>query len=118
MGMSGFHTFITDELFAGLGPVRIRRMFGPESFVRSDPLKFTSPDVAGWRRSRMPKAPPNGEPITVVPDWICEVLSLSTEAEDRGPKMDLYRRAIREMTGKDVAAVHVVFLSARRIVTV
>jgi Uma2 family endonuclease len=49
------------------------------------------PDLAGWHRDRY-QGPALG-PLTVIPDWICEVLSLSTEAEDRGPKMDLYRRA-------------------------
>ena len=30
-------------------------------------------------------------------------------------QMDLYRRAIKEMTGRPVAAVHLVFLRARHI---
>src|SRR5712692_2715228 len=37
------------------------------------------PDLAGWRRTRMPKLPPPREPfITLAPDWLCEVLSPST----------------------------------------
>jgi Uma2 family endonuclease len=53
------------------------------------------PDLAGWRRERMPDAvgaddaPPHHE---VAPDWVCEILSPSTEAADRGKKMRIYRR--------------------------
>ena len=32
------------------------------------------PDVVGWRRERAPQRP-TGTPITLLPDWICEVLS-------------------------------------------
>jgi hypothetical protein len=31
------------------------------------------PDVAGWRRGRMPELP-SEPPIAVVPDWGCEIL--------------------------------------------
>ena len=36
------------------------------------------PDIAGWRRERLP-ALPNDAYLTLAPDWICEVLSPSTE---------------------------------------
>jgi Uma2 family endonuclease len=49
------------------------------------------PDLAGWRRSRMP-AIPNSAFFTIVPDWVCEVVSASTEAIDRGEKMMIYAR--------------------------
>jgi Uma2 family endonuclease len=49
------------------------------------------PDIAGWRRERMPE-PPQGHKIQVVPDWICEVLSPSTKSTDREEKMPLYAR--------------------------
>lgn len=49
-----------------------------------------SPDVAGWRRERMPKPPSGGQPITVVPDWICEVLSPSTRNYDNITKKRFY----------------------------
>jgi hypothetical protein len=48
-----------------------------------------APDLAGWRLHRLPQ-PPEGAAITVPPDWVCEVLSPSTEAIDRGLKMPLY----------------------------
>jgi len=47
------------------------------------------PDLAGWRRERMSKHPPVHR-IEVVPDWVCEVLSPSTEGKDRKVKMPIY----------------------------
>lgn len=49
------------------------------------------PDIAGWRRERMP-TPPNTAAVTLPPDWICEVLSPRTEKIDRGDKTDIYAR--------------------------
>jgi Uma2 family endonuclease len=51
-----------------------------------------SPDLAGWRRERMP-VPPRDEPIRVVPDWVCEVLSVSNARYDRTRKFPFYARA-------------------------
>ena len=47
------------------------------------------PDLAGWRRGRMPEMP-SAAFIELEPDWVCEVPSPSTEAEDRADKMPLY----------------------------
>ncbi|MDD9966447.1 MAG: Uma2 family endonuclease [Myxococcales bacterium] len=47
------------------------------------------PDLAGWRRERLPN-PGEVRPIEAVPDWICEVLSPSTAARDRVVKRSLY----------------------------
>jgi Uma2 family endonuclease len=49
------------------------------------------PDVAGWRRERMPEVP-YVPAFTLAPDWVCEVLSPSTEALDRKGKMEAYAR--------------------------
>jgi Uma2 family endonuclease len=50
------------------------------------------PDLAAWRRERMPELP--AAPfIELAPDWVCEVLSPSTEAEDRADKMPIYANA-------------------------
>jgi Uma2 family endonuclease len=49
------------------------------------------PDLAGWRRERMPETP-DAAYITLAPDWICEVLSPSTETLDRGSKLRVYAR--------------------------
>ena len=47
------------------------------------------PDLAGWRRERMPKLPETAW-FECVPDWICEVISPSTGRTDRAVKMPLY----------------------------
>ncbi|MCE9670922.1 Uma2 family endonuclease [Myxococcus stipitatus] len=50
------------------------------------------PDLAAWRRERMPELP-DVVGVTLPPDWVCEVLSPSTESLDRGKKMERYARA-------------------------
>jgi Uma2 family endonuclease len=47
------------------------------------------PDLAGWRRSRLPRIPQDHR-FTAVPDWVCEILSPSTESKDREVKMPIY----------------------------
>jgi Uma2 family endonuclease len=47
------------------------------------------PDVAAWRRERLPVAPDTAF-LEVAPDWVCEVLSASTERRDRGVKTRIY----------------------------
>ncbi|MDX2087126.1 MAG: Uma2 family endonuclease [Kofleriaceae bacterium] len=49
------------------------------------------PDVAGWRRERMP-AMPSAPYATVAPNWLCEVLSPSTVRFDRVDKLGVYAR--------------------------
>lgn len=65
-------------------------IFEPELHFIVD-AEVDVPDLAGWRRERMPR-PPSGHRITVVPDWVCEVLSPSTESKDRQIKMPIYAR--------------------------
>jgi Uma2 family endonuclease len=50
------------------------------------------PDLAGWRRERMPALP--AEPFFALPpDWVCEVPSPSTERIDRSRKLRIYAEA-------------------------
>ena len=49
------------------------------------------PDLAGWRRERMPELP-HAPAITLAPDWLCEVVSPSTESVDRAVKMPIFAR--------------------------
>ncbi len=50
------------------------------------------PDIAGWRRERMPEIPVEKAYFTLAPDWVCEILSPSTEAIDRDDKLRIYAR--------------------------
>ncbi|MCA9516005.1 MAG: Uma2 family endonuclease [Myxococcales bacterium] len=50
------------------------------------------PDIAGWRRERMPEPPTDSHKWTIVPDWVCEVLSPSTQGRDYVVKLPLYRK--------------------------
>ncbi len=49
------------------------------------------PDVAGWRRERMPSVP-DVAAFTLAPDWVCEVISPRTASTDRTRKMPIYAR--------------------------
>src|SRR5678815_4781514 len=53
--------------------------------------KEISPDVAGWRRERMPELPVD-EPVRVVPDWVCEILSPTTRRHDLLRKRPYYAK--------------------------
>ena len=47
------------------------------------------PDIAGWRRERMPALPETAW-FEISPDWACEILSPSTARDDRMLKMPRY----------------------------
>lgn len=52
-----------------------------------------APDVAGWRAERLPEIDPTTDSdafISIAPDWVCEVISPSTERRDRTTKFRLY----------------------------
>ncbi|HCF57461.1 MAG TPA: hypothetical protein DFS52_05650 [Myxococcales bacterium] len=60
----------------------------PELHLGSDVLV---PDLAGWRRERLP-ALPDSPAFDLAPDWVCEVVSPSTSAIDRAVKSKIYAR--------------------------
>lgn len=49
------------------------------------------PDLAGWRRERMPKLPSTAA-FELAPDWICECVSPATARIDRARKLPIYAR--------------------------
>jgi Uma2 family endonuclease len=64
-------------------------LFEPELHLAPDVLV---PDLGGWRRERMPEMPVDLPYFVLAPDWVCEVLSPSTAALDRGRKLAVYAR--------------------------
>jgi len=91
------HSVVSLELGGQLwGPFRRGRggpggwwlSFEPELHFGDDVLV---PDLAGWRRSRLPSIPATAA-ISLAPDWICEVIAPSTERIDRVRKLPIYAR--------------------------
>lgn len=63
-------------------------LYEPELHLHAEVLV---PDLAGWRRERMPELP-DAAAFELAPDWVCEVLSKSTAAVDRADKIPIYLR--------------------------
>jgi Uma2 family endonuclease len=70
------------------GPGGWRILDEPELHLGRDVLV---PDLAGWRRTRMPALPDTAY-FSLAPDWICEVLSASSASLDRVKKLAIYAR--------------------------
>ena len=60
----------------------------PELHLGADILV---PDLAGWRRERMPEYPDTAY-VSLAPDWVCEVLSALTRRLDLHGKRPVYAR--------------------------
>ena len=60
----------------------------PELHIDDD---IVVPDLAGWRRERMPVYPQTAY-VTLAPDWVCEVPSESTRRHDLHEKRPIYAR--------------------------
>ena len=97
-------TEIHGPFHQGRGPGGWWILFEPELHCQNDVLV---PDIAGWRRERMPTLP-DAAFITTAPDWLCEILSPRTEQIDRARKMRIYAR-------EQVQCVWLVEPNARRI---
>lgn len=90
------HQFTSGALLGDLRDPFGRGRGGPggwwilaEPGVELPSSKELSPDVAGWRRERLPSLPRTGA-ITIAPDWVCEVLSPRTRAYDLVIKRRFY----------------------------
>jgi Uma2 family endonuclease len=92
------HAAAASVLGAELGPPFHRGRGGPGGWIILDEPELhlgrdiLVPDLAGWRRTTMPAIEGDAH-FTVRPDWVCEVLSPSTERFDRSEKIALYARA-------------------------
>jgi Uma2 family endonuclease len=95
------HQGVTSELGADL-VTTVGRRGPPDGWVilhepevhlgDADFVDIVVPDLAGWRRTRLPARPPTAF-IALAPDWVCEVLSPATELRDRTTKLSIYARA-------------------------
>lgn len=94
------HISSASVLGMGLGPYHGRRGRDPDrpgGWWILDELELhlgrdvVVPDLAAWRRERMPTLPSEAY-FTLVPDWVCEVVSPSTENLDRVRKKVIYAR--------------------------
>lgn len=91
------HALAASELGGDLGQKFGRGRGGPGGWILlyEPELHFGEdilvPDLAAWRRERMPELP-RSPFLTTSPDWVCEVLSPSTSKLDRGPKREVYAR--------------------------
>lgn len=91
------HALASSALGEELGPPFKRARGGPGGWVILDEPELhlggdiVVPDLAGWRRERMPEAPDTAS-IALSPDWACEVLSPSTAAIDKTDKAEIYAR--------------------------
>jgi Uma2 family endonuclease len=92
------HNWFQTRLFSQLNDYKNRQAASePKWIILSEP-KVLYPkmqngfihDLAGWRSDRMPKLP-DTQIITLVPDWVCEVLS-SNVKNDRGTKMQVLHK--------------------------
>lgn len=93
------HARAASVLGAELGGPFDRGRGGPGGWILLDEPELhlgphvIVPDLAGWRRARMPEMPVDLAYFTLAPDWVCEVLSPSTVAVDRGDKRAIYAAA-------------------------
>ena len=91
----GPHTSVATVLGEELGPPFRRGRGGPGGWIILDEpelhlgAEIVVPDLAGWRRERLP-AVQDAAYFTLAPDWLCEVLSRSTEKLDRAKKLPIY----------------------------
>jgi len=91
------HANATSTIGGDLGPPFGRGRGGPGGWwILDEPELHLGedvlvPDIAGWRKSRMPALPLTAY-FALAPDWVCEVLSPSTVAVDRARKLRIYAR--------------------------
>jgi Uma2 family endonuclease len=95
---AGPHSRVASGLGVELGGPFDRGRGGPGGWIILDEPELhlggdvLVPDLAGWRRERMPFVDEAAAAFELAPDWICEVLSPATGALDRVRKMPAYAR--------------------------
>lgn len=93
------HAVAASALGEELGPPFKRCRGGPGGWILLDEPELhlvddiLVPDLAGWRRERMPVMTTELPYFDLAPDWACEVLSDSTKKLDRTKKVPIYARS-------------------------
>lgn len=96
---AGPHTAAATALGEELGPPFKRGRGGPGGWIiLFEPelhlgANILVPDLAGWRRERLPVISNQLPYFELAPDWACEVLSVSTSKLDRTKKLPHYAQA-------------------------
>lgn len=93
----GPHSFASQRMTLGLGGHNLIAggsgwWIEVEREIHLDHDLLYVPDLAGWRVSEPPTFV-DENPITVIPDWVCEILSRSTQRADRALKLPHYASA-------------------------
>lgn len=89
MRHAGVHSALLGRLFDPFNrPGGWWLLYEPELHFGDEVLV---PDLAAWRRERLPEIPDTAA-MSLAPDWVCEVLSPSTERIDRVTKLPIYAR--------------------------
>lgn len=92
------HATASSTLGWELGPPFGRGRGGPGGWILLDEPELhlhadvVVPDLAGWRRERLPELPVTAAYLEAAPDWICEVVSPSSASVDRVRKPRIYAR--------------------------
>lgn len=93
---AGPHTFVASELGGELVSLYGRGRGGPGGwFILDEPElhlgdEILVPDLAGWRRERLPLEERRATYFSTVPDWVCEISSPRTAKRDRELKAPTY----------------------------
>ena len=92
------HAAAASILGEELGPPFRRGRGGPGGWILLDEPELhlgadiLVPDLAGWRRQRMPQIVADEPFFTLAPDWVAEVVSPRTAKFDRTDKLRIYAR--------------------------
>ncbi len=91
--VSGLGAMLYMSFDAGVnGPGGWTILDEPELHLGPEP-DILVPDLGGWRSGRLVEKDDEDPPfITVIPDWVCEILSPGTARVDRLKKMRIYAR--------------------------
>ncbi len=93
----GAQAELTAEITGAYGPRHRERgpggwLFATETEIQFEAHQIYRPDISGWRRERLARLP-RESPLTIRPDWVCEILSPSNKQNDLFKKLRTYQRS-------------------------